>query len=181
MTRFSPSRFYLTSAAVAMGLAAFSGWWAVSWLPALLPGLLFLASAALLLTLALQPIIEIHESHLQIGGRGLLWNEIRRIDQTGWAAPLVAYLTLADGSRVRLLYPGDMETGNQLLGAVQQRSTQALINGVPYRQIFGEPAAPPPTPPMAAPRVRLLTPEDEAEVERLYRELKRAGRFDPED
>lgn len=180
MTRYSPSRFYLTSAAVAMGLAAFCGWFAVTWLPALLPGVLFLGSAALLLTLALQPSIEILDSHLRIGPRSIAWNEIRRVDQTGWAAPMVAYLTLADGSRVRVLYPGDMDTANQLLGAIQQRSTQALINGVPYRQIFGEPAAPPP-PRMAAPRVRLLTPEDEAEVERMYLELKRAGRFDPED
>lgn len=180
MTRYSPSRFYLISAAVAMGLAAFSGWCAVAWLPALLPGLLFLASAALLLTLALQPPIEIHDDRLLIGARAIGWNEIRRVDQTGWAAPMVAYLTLADGSRVRLLYPGDMETSNQLLGAVQQHATHALINGVPYRQIFGEPAGPPPAR-MASPRVRLLTPEDEAEVERMYLELKRAGRVDPED
>jgi hypothetical protein len=180
MTRFSPSRFYLTSAAVAMGLAAFSGWCAMAWLPALLPALLFLLSASLLLTLALQPSIEVHDTHLQIGARGIAWNEIRRVDQTGWAAPMVAYLTLADGGRVRLLYPGDMDTANQLLGMIQQHSTRALINGVPYRQIFGEPAAPPP-PRMASPRVRLLTPEDEAEVERMYLELKRAGRVDPED
>jgi hypothetical protein len=180
MTRYSPSRFYLISAAVAMGLAVFSGWCAAAWLPALLPALLFLASASLLLTLALQPPIEIHDGHLRIGVRAIPWNEIRRVDQTGWAAPMVAYLTLADGSRVRLLYPGDMETSNQLLGAIQQHSTQALINGVPYRQIFGEPAGAQPAR-MASPRVRLLTPEDEAEVERMYLELKRAGRVDPED
>jgi hypothetical protein len=180
MTRYAPSRFYLTSAAVAMGLAAFSGWIAVTWLPALLPALLFLGSAALLLTLALQPVIEVQDTYLQIGSRLIQWSEIRRVDQTGWAAPMVAYLTLADGSRVRLLYPGDMETANQLLGSIQQNATQSLINGVPYRQIFGEPAAPPP-PRMAAPRVRLLTAEDEAEVERMYLELKRAGRVDPED
>lgn len=179
MTRYLPSRFYLTSAAVAMGLAAFSGWCAVAWLPALLPGLLFLGSAALLLTLALQPPIELLDSHLRIGTREIAWTEIRRVDQTGWAAPMVAYLTLADGSRVRLLYAGDMETSNQLLGAIQQRSVLALINGVPYRQIFGEPAAPAAR--LASPRVRLLTPEDEAEVERMYLELKRAGRVDPED
>lgn len=163
-----------------MGLAAFSGWWAVNWLPALLPGLLFLATASLLLTLALQPPIEVHETHLQIGARHIPWTDIRRVDQTGWAAPMVAYLTLADGSRVRLLYPGDMDTANRLLGSVQQHAVNSLINGVPYRQIFGEPVTPPP-PRMAAPRVRLLTPEDEAEVERMYRELKRAGRVDPED
>mgnify|MGYP004702871405 FL=1 len=180
MTRYAPSRFYLTSAAVAMGLTAFSGWIAVTWLPALLPALLFLGSAALLLTLALQPVIEVQNTYLQIGSRSIPWSEIRRVDQTGWAAPMVAYLTLADGTRVRLLYPGDMETANRLLGAIQQNATQSLINGVPYRQIFGEPAAPP-APRMAAPRVRLLTAEDEAEVERMYLELKRAGRVDPED
>lgn len=180
MTRYTPSRFYLISAAVAMGLAAFSGWCAAAWLPALLPALLFILTASLLLTLALQPVIEVHDTYLQLGPRAVAWEEIRRVDQTGWAAPLVAYLTLADGSRLRLLYPGDMETGNRLLGVIQQRCSRALINGVPYRQIFGEPAAPPPAR-MASPRVRLLTAEDEAEVERMYLELKRAGRVDPED
>ncbi len=180
MTRYSPSRFYLVAAAVAMGLAAFSGWWAVAWLPALLPALLFILTASLLLTLALQPSIEVHDTYMQLGPRTVMYDEIRRVDQTGWAAPLVAYLTLADGSRVRVLYPGDMETGNRLLGVIQQRSTAALINGVPYRQIFGESYALAPAR-MASPRVRLLTAEDEAEVERMYLELKRAGRVDPED
>lgn len=179
MIRFAPSRLYLTSAAVALGLAVFSGWCATNWLPAIIPAILFLASAALVLTLALQPIIEVHEAHLAIGKRILPWRDIRRVDQTGWAAPLVVYLTLADSSRVRLLYPGDMETANKLLSLVQQNCALALINGVPYRQIFGEPVSEQQER-RPAPRVRLLTEEDEAEVERLYQKLKTAGHLDPE-
>ena len=179
MIRFHPTRVYLLSAAVALGLAVFSGWWATAWLPAVIACILFLASAALVLTLALQPAIEIREDVLAIGKREIRWERIRRVDQTGWVAPLVLYLTLSDGGRVRLIYPGDMETSNRLLSLIQQNSSLALINGVPYRQIFGEPVSPV-KPPLPAPRYRVLTEEDEAEVERLYQKLKTAGHLDPE-
>ena len=56
----------------------------------------------------------------------------------------------------------------------------ALIDGIPYRQYWGEVLAsggdrksvPP------SPRYRILRPEDEAEVERLYQRLKTVGNLD---
>jgi len=183
MIRFVPTRLYFSSAAVALGLTAFSAWCATSWLPAVVPAILFLASAALILTLAFQPILEVHESHLVIGKRLIPWRDIRRVDQTGWAAPLVIYITLSSREKIRVVYPGDMATSNKLLSLIQQYSAMALINGVPYRQIFGDPV------PAAgegdqrqsgSPRYRLLNEEDEAEVERLYQKLKTAGHLDPE-
>jgi hypothetical protein len=59
-------------------------------------------------------------------------------------------------------------------------STDALIDGIPYRQYWGELLAPgaerrqiqPP------PRYKVLRPEDEAEVERLYQRLKTVGNLD---
>jgi hypothetical protein len=184
MIRFAPSRLYLMAAACALGFAAFSGWCAMSWLPALLPCALLLASAAMVLYLGLQPVIECHKLHLKIGPRRLAWSDIRRVDQTGWIAPLVAYLTLVDGTKIRLIYPGDAATANRLMSRLQQSSTQALINGVPWRQIFGEPeteAEPAARAPLPSPRYRILTEADEADVERLYHQLRTAGRFnDPE-
>ncbi len=180
MIRFTPARTYLTAAAVAFGLAAFSAWCAIGWLPAAIPAVLFVVSGGFVLWLGVRPAIEVTDSTLKSGHRVVEWEEIRRVDQTGWISPMVADLTLRDGSRMRLLYPGETQQSNRLLRMIQQRSTRALINGVPHAQIFGEPAEPARREALESPRYRLLTEEDEAEVERLYHKLRTAGRLDPE-
>lgn len=179
MIRFTPSRTYLSAAAIAFGLAAFSGWCARTWPAAAIPAVLFVGSAGLVLYLGTRPSIEVRDSGVILGSRRVLWNEIRRVDQTGWISPLVVYLTLAGGERIRVLFPGSIESCNHLLRLLQQNSTQALLNGIPHRQVWGEPSSAPPAPEQS-PRVRLLTEEDEAEVERLYQKLKTAGHLDPD-
>lgn len=179
--RFAPARTYLTAAAVALGLAVFSGWCAYRWLPAAVPAVLFVASAGGVLWLGLRPTIEVTEEFLKTGNRAVAWRDVRRVDQTGWISPMVVDLTLADQTRLRLIYPGETEESNRLLRLIQQRASAALINGVPYRQIFGEPAGQEtPAAKLSSPRYRLLTEDDEAEVERLYQKLRAAGRLDPE-
>jgi hypothetical protein len=177
--RFHPARTYLTLAAVALGLGVFSGWWARAWLPAAIPAALFVATAGLALWLATRPVIEVSEEGLRIGGEFVPWRDIKRVDQTGWIAPLVAYLTLTGKKRIRLIYPGETVHSNRLLRLIQQHATQALINGVPHRQIFGD-TSPSSAVQPAQQRPRLLREEDEAEVERLYHKLRTAGRLDPE-
>jgi hypothetical protein len=183
MSRFAPSRLYLTAAAVSLGLTAFSVWCALRWWPAGIAAVLFAATSALILWLDTRPAIEIKAQALSIGRREIAWRKIRRVDQTGWVAPLVLYLTLEGGERIQLLYPGDAESSNDLLSLTQQRSTRALINGIPWPRIFGEPdAEPPQTPPEeTASHVKVLTDEDEAEVERLYQQLRTAGRFNDQE
>ena len=178
--RFTPARTYLTAAAVALGLAVFSGWCAYRWLPAAVPAALFVVSAGGVLWLGLRPAIEVTEESLRTGKRTIAWREVRRVDQTGWISPMVVDLTLSDQTRLRLIYPGETEESNRLLRIIQQRSTAALINGVPYRQIFGEAPQAAPAAKLSSPRYRLLTEDDEAEVERLYHKLRSAGRLDPE-
>ncbi len=120
------------------------------------------------------------ETDLRVGSQTIAWDEIRRVDQTGWISPMVTYLTLADGAKIRLLYPGETEQSNRLLRMIQQRATRSMINGVPHRQIFGEPPKEATQEALPSPQYRLLTEEDEAEVERLYQKLRAAGRLDPE-
>lgn len=180
MIRFTPARTYLTAAAVAFGMAAFSGWCAFTWWPAGIPAFLFTLSAGFVLWLGMRPAIEISETDLRVGSHTIAWDEIRRVDQTGWISPMVAYLTLADGAKIRLLYPGETEQSNRLLRMIQQRATRSLINGVPHRQIFGDPPKEEAPAALPSPQYRLLTEEDEAEVERLYQKLRAAGRLDPE-
>jgi hypothetical protein len=182
MTRYFPSRRYLWGGLVAWVLAAFSGWVAVSWTPAIIALGLFLVSSGVLVFLALRPPIEVREHHLIIGSLAIPWADIRQIDRTGWLSPLIVRLTLFDDSRILLIYPGDLDSANSLLRHLRRHSHEALIDGVPYEQFWGEgslgsstqrslPSAP----------ARVLRPEDEAEVERLYQRLKTVGRLDPKN
>lgn len=182
MSRFAPSRLYLTAAAVSLGLTSFSAWFTLRWWPAGIATALFVCTSALILWLATRPAIEIRDKCLAIGRREIQWEAIRRVDQTGWVAPLVLYLTLDGGQRLQVLYPGDAESSNDLLSFIQRKACRALINGIPWTRIFGEPeedrqvrmAEP-------SPKLKVLTDEDEAEVERLYQQLRTAGRFNDQD
>jgi hypothetical protein len=179
MTRYLPARHYLSFGIAALALAVFSGWLGWEWGPAFIPCGLFLLSSLLLLFLAFRPPIEIHEGYLAIGKRIIPWMDVRRLDRTGWLSPLIMRMTLFDDSRLLLIYPGDLDSCNSLIRHLRRLSRDALIDGVPYRQYWGEVLAPGgDTRPFPQPRYRILRPEDEAEVERLYQRLKTVGHFD---
>ncbi len=179
MTRYTPARHYLWFGIAAIALAAFSGWLGLDWTPAFVPAVLFLLSSVLLLVMAFLPPVEVHEGYLAIGRRIVPWMDIRRLDRTGWISPLILRLTMFDDSRVILVYPGDLHSCDSLLRAVRRLSRDALIDGVPHRQYWGEVLAPgTDRKQLPAPRYRLLRPEDEAEVERLYQRLKTVGNLD---
>jgi hypothetical protein len=182
MTRYLPARHYLWFGIAAVVLAGASGWfgWHIARLSFIATGL-FLATAALLLLMAFRPAIEVHEGYLSIGRRIVPWMDIRRLDRTSRISPLIVRITLFDDSRFVLLYPGDLDSCNSLLRHLRRLSRDALIDGVPYRQYWGEVLATSSTPERKqplAPRYRILRPEDEAEVERLYQRLKTVGNLD---
>ena len=181
MTRYIPSRNYLWAGAGAFVLAGVSGLIAWNWTPAAIPMGLFLASAGLLIFLALRPRVEIDQDALLIGKRVILWEEIRRVDRSGWISPLVLYLTLEDGKRVILIFPGDLDSSNSLLRHIRRHSREALIDGVPYRKFWGNEAPAVERRTLPSPKYQLLRPDDEAEVERLFHQLKTAGHLDPKN
>lgn len=182
VTRYVASRHYLWAGLLAWALAAFSGWVAINWAPAVIALVLFLASSGTLVFLALRPPVEIRENHLVIGNRAVLWTDIRRLDRTGWLSPLIVRITLFDDSRFFLIYPGDLDSASSLLRHLRRCSREALIDGVPYRQFWGdELPAVSGRAKSSSPRYRLLRPEDEAEVEWLYQRLKTVGRIDPKN
>ena len=143
------------------------------------PGTLAAMTAVLLFMMAFRPAIETHEGYLSIGKRIIPWMDIRRLDRTGWISPLI----VRDHAFRRFPSGAGLPRGS---GCLQQPapspaplSRDALIDGIPYRQYWGEVLAtggerkqPPP------PRYRILRPEDEAEVERLYQRLKTVGNLD---
>ena len=187
MTRYLPARYYLWFGIAALVLAGFCGWrgWVsdpksfATYLLAYLPVVLFVATSGVLFALAARPAVEVHEGYLNIGKRMIPWMDIRRLDRTGWISPLIVRITLFDDSRMLLVYPGDLDSCNSLLRHLRRLSRDALIDGVPYRQYWGEVlAAGGERKPLPAPRYRVLRPEDEAEVERLYQRLKTVGNLD---
>ena len=162
-------------------------WTALRWTPSWIAAGLFAISALLMIAITLRPAIEIHETHLAIGRMKIPWREVRRIDQTGWNTPLAVMLTLRDQQRILLLYPGDLDSSNSLLRHLRRFSREALLDGIPYRQFWGElPAADPASDratdkdaEAAAPaRYPVLRAEDEDEVERLFQRLKSVGHLE---
>lgn len=180
MMRYLPARHYLSFGIVAFALAAFSGWLGFGWTPGFIPCALFVVSGAVLTYMAYRPAIELHPHHIAVGARTIHWLDIRRVDRTGWVSPLIVRLTLFDDSRVLLIYPGNLDSCQALLRHLRRASRDALIDGVPYRQYWGEmlSSAPDAKGQAAVPRYRLLRNEDEAEVERLYQRLKTVGNLD---
>jgi hypothetical protein len=179
MSRYVPARHYVSFGAVAMALAGFSAWLGTSWSAAFFPATLFFISATALLILALRPVIKVYDAHLEIGKRVIPWQDIRRVDRTGWISPLVVKLTLYDEETINLVYPGEVDCCKHLLRTLRQMATSAMIDNVPYRQYWGELLGAGDQKQLAAPRYRVLRPEDEEEVERLYFLLKTVGHIDP--
>ena len=182
MTRFLPARHYLAFGLVALALGLFSGWVGIRfWMPALVPALLFLLTATLLTLLGFFPAVEVQDSVLRVGGRVIPWADIRRLDGTGWLSPLIVRITMYDDSRFTLVYPGDLESCKTLVRSLRRMSRDALIDGVPYRQYWGEllVTSGDRRRVAAAPRQRFLRPEDEADIERLYQKLRQERHLDP--
>jgi hypothetical protein len=180
MTRYRPATRILWFGFLSVALAAASGWvgWRYSGL-VFVPSALFLLTGAALLLVANCPVVEIHEGFLKVGKRTVPWIDIRRIDRLGGICPLLVRISLFDDSRFLLVFPGDAGSCPKLLRQLRRHSRDALIDGVPYRQYWGEIATAGErqhaTPP---PRFRVLRPEDEEEVERLYQRLKTVGDLD---
>ena len=187
MTRYLPARHYLWFGISALVLSAAFAWAGFSYsvfssVFCYIASGLAVLTAAVLFAMAFRPVIEIHEGYLSIGRRVVPWMDIRRLDRpTSWVPPLIIRVTLFDDSRLLLIYPGDLDSCNSLLRHLRRLSRDALIDGIPYRQYWGEVLTPgnerkqTQTP---MPRYRILRPEDEAEVERLYQRLKTVGNLD---
>jgi hypothetical protein len=159
--------------------AIFSGWMGLGYAPCWIAAGAFGVSAAALALLLLRPRIEIHETHLVIGRRSIPWSEVRRVDQTHFTVPLVVRLTLGDNEELLVIYPGDAESSGSLLRHLCRFSREAILDGVPYRQFWGEPPINSRTGDSSAQlKYPLLRPEDEEEVERMFQRLKSVGHLD---
>jgi hypothetical protein len=179
ISRYRVSSYYLWAGLVAVALAAFSAWLSLSHPICWIATSLLAASAALVLYLATRPPIEIYETHVKIGLAAIPWRHIRRLDRSS-SIPLMVQLTLSDKTRILVIYAGDHNTSSGLLQNLRRYAREALIDGVPYRQFWGEATTPAAAPKkqLPPPRHPLLLPDDEAEVERMFQRLKLMGHLE---
>lgn len=186
ITRYRVPGHYIWAGVAAVGLTGFSAWLALTWPLCWIAAGLFFVSAIVVLYFASRPAVEIYDSHVKVGRTAIPWKQIRRLDRSA-NVPLMVRLTLSDKSKVLVVYPGDPNSSSGLLRSLRRHPREALIDGVPYRQFWGEAASAAAARKQlaAAPRYPLMLPEDEAEVERLFQRLKSVGHFDqrtsPED
>lgn len=174
-----PRRAYLFTAAISICLALITvklaSQTALAWVATC--GLSVFA--AVFIFLALQPDVLIYPGFLQHGKKRIYWDEIEQVDSTSWISPLLLTLKLVQGRTHTILFPGNVSLCLELLGTIRRRARRALLDGVPWEVYWQRNSWPARVPEnLPRPRYRLLRPEDEAEVERLYQLLKTAGRLD---
>ena len=182
MSRYEASRNYLWTGVAALAFTSFSAWVALAWPWAWIATGLLLVSSAAAFALGLLPDIEIHESHLRVNDHRVPWNQIARLDAIA-TFPLVVRITFMNQRSMVLVYAGDADGRRSLLRNVRRYSREALIDGAPWRTFWNEqqpPAAQARKPQSAPQRYPLLLAEDEAEVERMFQQLKSAGHLEPE-
>ena len=139
MTRYVPARHYISFGIAALALAGSSTWLGLNLSRSLLlPAALFYLTSILLLALAFRPAIRVYDAHIEIGKRVVPWQDIQRVDRTGWISPLVVKLTLFDDETVTIIYPGEVDCCKHVLRTIRQMATSAMIDGIPYRQYWGE-------------------------------------------
>ena len=179
MARFTPSPQYARGGFLALGLAVASACFAWQWPFTIVATVLFFVSAIALFILAFRPAIEIHATHLRIGHNEIPWETIRRVDRTGWVAPLAVYLQLENKKQIFLVYPCDLESGNQLLRQLRKHSFEALLDGIPHHQVWRDTSIAKQQPiALPSPKYKIVSDNDEADVERMFQQLKSAGRID---
>lgn len=157
---------------------------------AFIPGFLCATTAAVLFWLAARPCIRVGEAQFNIGERAIAWREVReintsrfnttRFNTTRFVSPLILNLKLTNSRHKVLVFPGDPERIIRLTHQLRKNAYLSTFDGVAYRDYWtwsnlaGTRAQ---TPAHDQP-VRMLSPEDEDEIERMYQKLKAVGRLD---
>lgn len=147
---------------------------------AFIPGFLCAITAVALFWLAARPLVRIGETQFNIGERAIAWREVREINSCRVVSPLILRIKLTNSRRKVLVYPGEPERIARLMFQLRKNSHLATFDGVAYRDYWtwtslaglgGE------NPTLDQP-VRMLSQDDEEEIERMYQKLKTVGRID---
>jgi hypothetical protein len=146
---------------------------------AFIPAFLCLLTAIALAWLATRPPIRVSVTQFNIGQRAIAWREVREINSR-FTSPLVLNLKLTNSRQKLLVFAGEPERIARLMYQLRRHSYLATFDGVAYRDYWlwssvtdsdneenglGTP-------------VRMLSTDDEQEIERIFQKLKSVGRSD---
>jgi hypothetical protein len=177
---FQPSRLYARVGWAALAGSAICVLCGFRAPLAFIPGFLCAITAAALFWLAARPPVRIGETQFNIGERAIAWREVREINSSRFVSPLILRIKLTNSRRKTLIYPGEPERIARLMFQLRKNSHLATFDGVAHRDYWtwtslaglgGQNAT------LDQP-VRMLSQEDEDEVERMYQKLKTVGRLD---
>lgn len=177
---YEPSRLYARVGWVAVAGSAACVLCGLRAPLAFIPAVLCALTAGALCWLSTRPAIRIGEAQFNIGERAIAWREVREINSSRFVSPLILILKLTNSRRKVLIFPGEPERIARLMYQLRRNSHLAMFDGVAYRDYWtwttltglnGESQT------MEQP-VRMLSSEDEDEIERLYQKLKTVGRLD---
>jgi hypothetical protein len=147
---------------------------------AFIPGFLCAATGAALFWLSRRPPIRLGETQFNIGERAIAWREVREINNSRFVSPLFLNIKLTNSRHKYLIYPGEPQRIEKLLWQLRKNSFMATFDGVSHRDYWAWAAVakshgqttPPEQP------VRMLSADEEDEIERMYQKLKTVGRLD---
>jgi hypothetical protein len=177
---FEPARLYSRAGWATLGTGLLFALWGTRAPVAYLPGILCVSFTAVMFWLASRPAIRVGESQFNIGERAIAWREVREINKIRFLSPLMLRIKLTNARQKTLIFPGDAGRVEQLIHLLRKNSHMATFDGVAYRDYWTWSS-------MAGLRgqkqakeqpVRMLSLDDEDEIERLYLKLKTVGRLD---
>jgi hypothetical protein len=181
-THYPAARNLLWASLAGLVLTAGSAVFALNWPVAWLATGFLLGSALIGVVLGAIPGVEITASELVQKDRRIPWSSVYQVEKVMWT-PLVVRLTLDTKTETLVFYAGNEASRSALLRDIRRLSRHAVIDGVPYRE-FWKGDAPRVERPSSKRQQRqarypLLMADDEAEVERLFQQLKTAGHIEP--
>jgi hypothetical protein len=147
---------------------------------AFIPGGLCALTAVLLFWLSARAIIRVGETQFNIGDRAIAWREVREINSTKFVSPLVLSVKLTNSRRKLLIYPGEPGRIAHLIAQLRKNAHLATFDGVAYRDFWtwASLTGLPGDAPVLEQPVRMLSHDEEDEIERMYQTLKTVGRLD---
>lgn len=177
---YQPSRLYARAAWIAVAGTAVCALCGVRAPLAFIPGGLCGITALVLFWLSARPPVRVAESQFNIGDRAIAWREVREINSSRFVSPLVLSIKLTNGRRKVLIYPGEPERIAHLIAQLRKNAYLATFDGVAYRDFWTWASLQglPGEPPVSDQPVRMLSQDEEDEIERMYQTLKTVGRLD---
>lgn len=147
---------------------------------AFIPAFLCAVTATALFWLASRPTIRVSDTQFNVGERTIAWREVREINGSRLVSPLVLRIKLTNARKRLIVFPGEPERIARLIYQLRKNSYLATFDGVAYRDYWtwsSMTALRGDSPSLEQP-VRMLSPDEEEEIERMYQKLKTVGRLD---